>query len=196
MHSGSGAQYCWQDAGWSLGAVLRQFVDVSTAHGGWGSSTLSDFGFQYCSQSVGGAVVGRVIDVSTACGMLEEQYSFWFWQSLLLMECWQSSSGPGNRCEYCLRDAEGAVLFLILAITTAHGMLTEQYSANFFHEYCSRTSLPATGPAAGPATNLIAGSCITRKSTAAFQWNAAASVGQALQYIPIHRYFPWLFPRF
>ena len=68
----------------------------------------------------------RVIDVSTACGMLREQYSFCIWVSVLLMEYWRSSSGPGNRCEYCLRDAEGAVLFLILAITTAHGMLAEQ----------------------------------------------------------------------
>ncbi|MEF2675028.1 MAG: hypothetical protein U0M70_02185 [Eubacteriales bacterium] len=44
--------------------------------GCWRSSTLSDFGNHYCSWSAGRAVVDRVIDVSTARGMLGEQYSF------------------------------------------------------------------------------------------------------------------------
>lgn len=92
-----------------LGAVLRQFVDVSTARRG-----------------AGRAVVGQVVEASTAREGLGEQYFFCIWVSLLLAGCWRSSSGPGNRCEYCSWDAGGAVLFLILAITTAHGVLVEQ----------------------------------------------------------------------
>ena len=90
---------------------------------GWESSTLSEFGFQYCSRGAGGAVVGRVIDVSTARGMPGEQYSFCIWVSVLLTGCWRSSTLSDFGNHYCSWSAGGAVVDRVIDVSTAPARL-------------------------------------------------------------------------